>query len=577
MLVRHNTSLLEEAISHVVRQAAIPTLQAEAELAVQRDRATAIRRVATGAAIAVAALGIGWGIYLTFGPQGHGFTPVAAGAVANDHQTANTVTPGVGKVVVDSPATKTTTKMGVPSVTPELPDRHDAQADAAAPTQAGPVTTDFSKFNSVEVDMFGKRWALRAGHHFSSETDQTWDAAWCYTNQATDGVFVQVDLLNRSSPNTAPTGPIANDQTLANVGLTVANALSLSTECPWLDGAKYDVSDINKTRPLPQSTLPKISLTGDTLYYDGEIRPGFLVQLSSKKFQNLNITSDGGLLLEALMAGRWLRSNGKNVTVTGECYSACVFVLAGGNDRTAAAAAQIGVHQFFSAEIHDAVGATADAQKVSSDIVRFLDAMNISSELFHAMADTPAQSILVLDHDRLREWRLLTGAKPSTDSLDEVTAVARSGVARSPSGSVPVYSGPNEKTTKVGDLQTGAKVNILSPEGAWYQIRTATGQTGYAYQSLIKVDQYVDIGFSRKFIQVRSVATLEEARNAVLSSHLELAAYLASNGWYAIVVDRTYMDNEATGEVAKLKVTGQIPADSFKTFGNTYIRKVCCD
>lgn len=66
MLVRHNTSLLEQAIDLQVKRSAIPTLEAEAAAYDKIARANAFRRMATGAAIAIAAVGIGVGAMLIF-------------------------------------------------------------------------------------------------------------------------------------------------------------------------------------------------------------------------------------------------------------------------------------------------------------------------------------------------------------------------------------------------------------------------------------------------------------------------------------------------------------------------------
>ena len=66
MEVRHNTTLLEQAVEHVVRRAAIPVIKAEADALHRKSRATSTRRLATGGAIAIAAVGIGLGAYLGF-------------------------------------------------------------------------------------------------------------------------------------------------------------------------------------------------------------------------------------------------------------------------------------------------------------------------------------------------------------------------------------------------------------------------------------------------------------------------------------------------------------------------------
>ena len=56
MQIRHNTSLLEQAVEHVVQRASIPVLQAQADALERTNRAVAIRRIATGAAVAIIAV-----------------------------------------------------------------------------------------------------------------------------------------------------------------------------------------------------------------------------------------------------------------------------------------------------------------------------------------------------------------------------------------------------------------------------------------------------------------------------------------------------------------------------------------
>lgn len=44
-----------------------------------------------------------------------------------------------------------------------------------------------------------------------------------------------------------------------------------------------------------------------------------------------------------------------------------------------------------------------------------------------------------------------------------------------------------------------------------------------------------------------------------------------------MTLDGTYTDAEAETLLSRLKAADAIPSDSFQTFGNTYMQKLCCD
>ena len=184
MQVRHNTSLLEEAVAHVVRQAAIPTLEAEAAAALKRGRAQAILRLGTGAAIAIAAIGLGVGIYLA---QHHVPEPNVdpGSATARLSEFAIPFPERVAEAELQSPQS---------SVTQD----EDANTPASEVQPEPVITTDYSKFNTVAATMFEREWTIKAGHHFDTENDPSWSSAWCYADQLVEGVTVTVSLADRS-------------------------------------------------------------------------------------------------------------------------------------------------------------------------------------------------------------------------------------------------------------------------------------------------------------------------------------------------------------------------------------------
>ncbi|RWE43125.1 MAG: hypothetical protein EOS79_15635 [Mesorhizobium sp.] len=228
MLVRHNTALLEKAVDLVVKQAAIPTLEAEAAAYDRMARANAFRRIMTGAAVAVAAVGIGYGAALFFGREIR--LPVAP----------------------DKPIEKRTDSLDPSDTTPQpksdrtnLP-KEAKPADpppAPQPNEPGKETVDFNKFLTKEVDFGGAHWTLTSGHYFTEENNPTWDRAWCYTRRLVNGVDVNADLVNRVTPTATPQAPIAPPATLASVGLNDDSARELASKCAWLDGKTFNSAD----------------------------------------------------------------------------------------------------------------------------------------------------------------------------------------------------------------------------------------------------------------------------------------------------------------------------------------------
>jgi hypothetical protein len=155
VLVRHNTTLLEQAVDLAVKRSAIPTLQAEAAAQEKTARATAFRRMATGGAIAVAAVGIGLGIKLGLWDKNLP-EPVTLPKIEQ---------PSARTVPTDDPEP-------IPIPTPK-PAQETPKADL--PTKPDVVTVDFNKFATKNVEFQGSTWELITGHHmvlFSPECER---------------------------------------------------------------------------------------------------------------------------------------------------------------------------------------------------------------------------------------------------------------------------------------------------------------------------------------------------------------------------------------------------------------------
>lgn len=215
MQVRHNTSLLEQAVALAVRQKEIPTLQAQAAAFKARERATGFKRLATGGAIALAAIGLGWGLSLAY-PRFFEDRDIPA-------------SPRPPSTVTETPSRVEPASEIVEKSSRQLP---SAESSPATPTVSkegpiGEVTTDFTKFQFQDFGEFGETWNIAAGHHFASNSDAQWDRAWCYTNHLVDGVSLQVDLVTRATPDAPPHALLATRETLAKANLSDDKAILL--------------------------------------------------------------------------------------------------------------------------------------------------------------------------------------------------------------------------------------------------------------------------------------------------------------------------------------------------------------
>ena len=463
MEVRHNTALLEKAVELVVLRAAIPAQQAEAEALRKRAAAISQRRLATGIAIAVAALGVGLGFYLGFW---------------------NNRSENIQRASIDTRPTFPEPQSGTSAKpTSSLP---NSQA-RPAPDK---ITVDFTKFASLTVQFLGRRWSLSAGHRFASDRDPTWSSAWCYTEIDVDGANIKIDLADRANAEVKPVAPIATKETLAKAGLDDESALALATKCPWLDNRIYRINEfsISPNRKITPAANPNsFEQRGRTLHFKGKIDADFAGMLRQRDFDKLTINSRGGLLKQAVLAGNWLRSAGKAVEIDDECLSACVFVLAGGSTRQAPSNAKVGVHRFYSTNEEASKKDMEIGQQIASEILLYLDRMGIDQALFHSMAAVPSEDMAYLDHATLQKWRLLGSTinqnVPARTALPEpnpVTDTSTSSVVANSFGSLDEYDA-------LGNDAPNMPIRAIDQMGCERLCRENAECAGYTYNKKANV------------------------------------------------------------------------------------------
>jgi len=253
MEVRHNTKLLEEAIALVVERAEIPIRQAVAAAAAIQARAIARRRLATGAAIGIAAVGIGLAVWLV--RHSTDKTPIVMrepypvpGPTVTVTAEPRVAAKPIPTVTVTVTPTPTSTFAATPFPTPSV--------------EAHPPLLNFTKFASQKVFLFGREWDIEAGHQYATEDQKDWGMAWCYANSDVDGIPARVDLAQRPTPYSAPLGPIASADTFQRLGLGDDQATQLASRCPWLDGRYFSPTELlpapNRipSRPQPPGATP---------------------------------------------------------------------------------------------------------------------------------------------------------------------------------------------------------------------------------------------------------------------------------------------------------------------------------
>ncbi|WP_073052132.1 hypothetical protein [Kaistia soli] len=78
-------------------------------------------------------------------------------------------------------------------------------------------------------------------------------------------------------------------------------------------------------------------------------------------------------------------------------------------------------------------------------------------------------------------------------------------------------------------------------------------------------------------LQDVDAGSFDEARDYVLGAGLPLVAYVTTSGWFAITTRESFLDRDVgVATLRQLKARALVPADSVLTFGNTYVREVCC-
>lgn len=121
------------------------------------------------------------------------------------------------------------------------------------------------------------------------------------------------------------------------------------------------------------------------------------------------LNSSGGDIEAAIGIGRLLRKMSAQVIVpiNGTCYSACVFIAAGGVSRSLGDD-KIGIHRPYSTRTDDRDFTTVQAEfnRIAALAKAYLQEMNVSPALYDEMVSVPPEEIRILSVSELNGFGL---------------------------------------------------------------------------------------------------------------------------------------------------------------------------
>lgn len=168
------------------------------------------------------------------------------------------------------------------------------------------------------------------------------------------------------------------------------------------------------------------------LILTGRIGPDDAVQFkrSLEKFggkQNLvlNLDSEGGDITSAIEIGRLVRRwQDPMVVVPSKCYSACVFVLAGGLNRVVWG--KVGIHRPSNSTIDSRTyeGTQKTFRALEQSAKSFLKDMNVPTSLYDEMMSVPPQKLRLLTEQELARFGIGQSDPAYQDNIDAESARA---------------------------------------------------------------------------------------------------------------------------------------------------------
>ena len=327
-----------------------------------------------------------------------------------------------------------------------------------------------------------------------------------------------------------------------------------------------------------------------------------MVSAPDVKFVSFN--SRGGNIVKAMELGRAIRQAEKDTIQLrrNNCESACSLAFFGGVYR-GAEAGSIGVHRSSLPENVEttAQSAVESVQVHIAAVTSYMLEMGIDPSLLELTLQYSKDDIRYLSSSEMLKYSITLSHKQKMEKLNarETTETyysrpkaeraqpdnnglldlpkATHAKVRHAKGSVPLKNSADRNSANKAILRNGDEVKIITDQRPWFKVWHG-GKTGYMHVTWLWIQNYEATKFDySRFIQIKSFDNLSDTQQFVQTNSLPVEAYLASNKWFAVVLDKKFKLDKALNIVQNLKKKNIVPEDSFVTLGNTYVRKVCCN
>lgn len=313
--------------------------------------------------------------------------------------------------------------------------------------------------------------------------------------------------------------------------------------------------------------------------------------------------SPGGSPIVAMQLGRIIRAMGLDTLQLRafECASACAFAFMGGVQRFAEPGS-IGVHRNSFTDDYggDRQQAASDVQEVTAELIAYFKEMGVDPVILSVAYRYGKDDIRYLSGSEMAEMGVTTSnsTNPANETSANQTAAApvvtknqdmlvgagavnvsmpivNSVVIRHPKGAVSILAEPIDDASPVRQVPNGSVLPVLFATGKWYKVRLDS-EYGYVHKTWVYPEQFSLPLSDQKFVQISSFADFAAARDFVQGFGLPAEIYFTSDNWFAVTLAGSTPSEEAKERLKQFKAAGSIPEDAFVTYGNTYIRLVCC-
>ncbi|AYG65694.1 hypothetical protein CCGE531_06570 [Rhizobium sp. CCGE531] len=327
--------------------------------------------------------------------------------------------------------------------------------------------------------------------------------------------------------------------------------------------------------------------------------------LSSHAF-SVSFFSGGGNVYKAMEFGRLIRSLGlQTVAARGsECASACSLAFLGGVTRYAEPDA-IGVHKssFGDTRGMNVEDAVAAVQQQTGDVISYMSEMGVDPSLLQLSLKYDSNDMRYLTSSEMTQFRVTTvsfqevhesEAKSSSGKAQAPIAdgrkasktlneglpllqipAPRSGIVQDDSGSAQLKTSRDMRAKTIATFANGSKLQIAKSIGDWYRVSIGK-KSGYMRQASVWVREFEERQLGRRYIEITTEKFLEPAMSFAKRSFIPMAVHLTVQGSYAVTIVGTYEGDVDSLVFQPLIKTKSIPPTAFVTYGNNYVREICC-